>query len=109
MVIPKGPGGYVYCFDIDETICKTIGMNYSEAVPIDERVIKINHLFAEGHVIKLFTARGSETGIDWRELTEKQLSNWGLKYTELILGKPAADFYVDDKAINDKDFNWNID
>jgi len=109
MVMSEKSQRYTYCFDIDDTICKTIGMNYREAVPINERIIKINRLFAEGHIIKFFTARGSGTGIDWREVTELQLTNWGLKYTELILGKPAADFYIDDKAINDRDFNWNSD
>ncbi len=100
---------YIYCFDIDDTICKTIGTNYKEAKPIKKRIAKINYLFNEGHTIKLFTARGSESGIDWREATEIQLKRWGVKYTELIFGKPAADFYIDDKAINEGDFNWDTD
>ena len=107
MVISREYKKYAYCFDIDDTICKTIGTNYLDAKPIEKRIARINHLFKEGHTIKLFTARGSETGIDWRELTEIQLTNWGLKYTELIFGKPAADFYIDDKAINECDFNWD--
>ena len=57
-------------------------------------------------VIQLFffTARGYVTKIDWRELTLNQLEEWNVKYHELILGKPNADVYVDDKAINDLDF-----
>jgi hypothetical protein len=98
---------YVYCFDIDDTICMTIGTNYKDAKPIKQRIVRINTLFREGHIIKLFTARGSESGIDWREITEIQLTDWGLNYTELIFGKPAADFYIDDKAINEGDFNWD--
>ena len=98
----------VYCFDIDETICKTTDMNYENASPIVDRISKLNRLFDDGNVIKLFTARGSETGINWRETTESQLKRWGLNYHELHFGKPAADVYVDDKAVNEKDFNWEF-
>ena len=38
-------------------------------------------------------------GIDWSEMTKKQLDSWGLKYHELHFGKPAADFYIDDKML----------
>lgn len=100
-------GKLVYCFDIDETICKTTNLDYENAQPILERIIKINSLFDNGHRIKLLTARGSESGIDWRIVTENQLSQWGLKYHELHFGKPAADLYIDDKAINERDFIWN--
>ena len=47
--------------------------------------------------IVLFTARGYKTGIDWEELTEMQMQKWGVKYHELIFGKPDADYYIDDK------------
>ena len=96
----------IYCFDIDETICSTNGTDYSTAVPIPYRIARINQLFAEGHTIKFHTARGSKTGIDWRELTESQLLNWEVKYHELFMGNTFADYYVDDKAIKDIDFDW---
>ena len=98
----------IYCFDIDETICHTQGMDYYSATPITNRIQKINQLFREGNVIKLNTARGSRTGIDWRALTEKQLQDWGVSYHELHLGKPFADFYIDDKAVKDSDFKWEL-
>lgn len=98
---------HIYCFDIDETICHTKGTDYSSAVPIPDRIAKINKLFTEGNTIKLLTARGSKTGLDWRELTETQLVKWGVNYHELHMGKPFADFYIDDKAINDLDFDWD--
>jgi len=98
----------IYCFDIDETICTVQGENYASATPMIERINKINQLFESGNIIKLHTARGSKTGIDWMEITSYQLSIWGLKYHELHFGKPFADFYIDDKAINEKDFNWKI-
>ncbi len=94
----------IYCFDIDDTICKTKGQNYSESLPIHNRIKIINKLYDEGNTIIFFTARGYVTKIDWRELTLNQLEEWNVKYHELILGKPHADVYVDDKAINDLDF-----
>ena len=58
-----------------------------------------------GHKIKMFTARGATTGKDWTTLTKNQLSKWGLKYHELIMNsKPEGDLFIDDKAINAKDF-----
>lgn len=97
----------VYCFDIDQTVCVTSGTNYLDAKPIAERIEKINRLFSQGHTIKFLTARGSMTGIDWTEVTKNQLASWGVKYHELYLTKPYADFYIDDKAIKDSDFDWN--
>jgi len=97
----------IYCFDIDDTICKTSGMDYESATPYVERIAKINLLYEAGHTIKFLTARGSKTGIDWTEVTRLQLENWGVKYHELHLGKPFADYYIDDKGISDNDFDWD--
>ena len=36
--------------------------------------------------------------------TEKQLNSWGVKFHDLFLGKPAGDFYIDDKGTRDEDF-----
>jgi len=99
----------IYCFDLDDTLCMTSGMDYASATPMPARIERVNQLFEGGHTIKVFTARGSETGIDWREVTERQLTFWGLKYHILILGKPAADVYVDDKACHERDFEWQLE
>ena len=48
----------------------------------------------------LFTSRGSVSGVDWRQLTESQLVTWGVKYDELLMGKPHADVFIDDRAKN---------
>ena len=98
----------IYCFDIDETICRTDGLDYALAVQIINLIKKINFLYYNGNTIKFYTARGTKTNIDWTDETIMQLNNWGVKYHELSFGKPFADFYVDDKAINDKDFDWKI-
>lgn len=60
----------------------------------------INQLYEAGHEIILFTARGYVTGIDWRTITEEQLSRWGLHYHELHFGKPNADYYIDDRMLD---------
>jgi hypothetical protein len=91
--------------DIDDTICTLAEpMNYTSAQPIPEAVEKVNHLYEEGHTIVFWTARGTVSGTDWRELTESQLNSWGIKYHELKLGKPSYDIFIDDKNINARDW-----
>jgi CMP-N,N'-diacetyllegionaminic acid synthase len=98
-----------YCFDIDGTIVETKNSDYPNSLPIPHRIALVNKLYEEGHEITLFTARGSLTGIDWTELTVTQLEKWAVRYHKLILGKPHADFFVDDKGINDRDFFLEAD
>ena len=97
-------GSMIYCFDIDGTICQTTGESYAEAEPLTTRVDFINELYENGHTIKLFTARGTVSGIDHKLMTVAQLRRWGVKYHELQFGKPNADIYVDDRGISDSDF-----
>ena len=94
----------IYCFDIDGTICTITDSKYEDAVPHKGRIVMINRLYSEGHIIKYFTARGSTTGIDWSKITERQLSDWGAKHHELHFGKPHYDMYVGDKALSDRVF-----
>jgi hydroxymethylpyrimidine pyrophosphatase-like HAD family hydrolase len=95
----------IYCFDLDGTICTNTNGLYENAEPFYERIKIINNLFEEGNKIIINTARGYTTGIDWTELTIKQLKDWNLNYHELYVGKKInADLYVDDKGITDKDF-----
>ncbi len=94
----------IYAFDLDNTLCHTNGMDYQNSEPNPKAVAKLNKLYEDGHVIKIFTARGTVSGLSFRELTEGQLKAWGVKYNELILGKPAYDVWVDDLAINAKDW-----
>ena len=95
-----------YCFDIDGTLCSQEETDYRLARPILARVQKVNELFASGHRIKLFTSRGSRSGHDWEEATRMQVHEWGLFFDELIMGKPHADFFIDDKAVHSDSFNW---
>ena len=97
----------IYAFDIDGTICTNTYGKYEKAVPFKERIKGINFLYKKGHIIKLFTARGTTTSIDWEVITRKQLADWGLNYHELIFGKPEADFFIDDKSFNDCFWQWH--
>jgi len=91
--------------DIDETICKTQSdRDYSKSVPLQNRIQKINKLYDEGNTIVYWTARGTETGLDWREVTENQFKEWGVKYHELRLGKPFFDLFIDDRVINSEEY-----
>lgn len=89
-----------YAIDIDGLLCNDMLGEYELSVPDFESIEKVNNLYKAGHYIKIFTGRGSATGIDWREFTINQLKSWGVNYHELILGKPVCDIIVDDKAIS---------
>jgi len=97
----------VYIVDIDGTICSSTDSKYEEAEPIQSRIEYFNKLYEEGHVIMYWTARGmgrfkgnKQKAISaFYAFTEKQLKGWNVKYSELRLGKPSYDFWVDDKAL----------
>ena len=89
-----------YCIDIDGTICTNTEGFYKEAKPYLERISQVNKLYDNGSKIIYFTARGSTTGIDWSKVTKAQLDEWGCKYHELRMNKPAYDLFIDDKNIN---------
>jgi D-sedoheptulose 7-phosphate isomerase len=93
-----------YCIDLDGTLCSNTFGEYVQATPVQYAIDQVNLLHSVGHKIKIFTARGSTSDIDWRITTEDQLRSWGVNYDELILGKPEADVYVDDKALNAADW-----
>ena len=91
--------------DIDETICETPSdRDYKKSKPIKERIEKINFLYEKGNEIIYWTARGTGSGINWRETTEKQFLEWGVKYHDLHFGKPIYDLFIDDKNINSEQF-----
>ncbi len=84
----------VYYVDIDGTICSNTNGKYEDAVPIRDRIEAINSLYDNGNTIVYWTARGSVTGIDWTELTTRQLKEWSVKYHDVKLGKPHYDLFI---------------
>ena len=101
-----------YIFDIDGTICTVTNGNYDQAIPLKERIRKVNTLYKQGNKIIFQTARGmgrSSNNVEnayelFYDNTKKQLDDWGVKYHQLFLGKPAGDIYIDDKGCKDVDF-----
>ena len=101
-----------YVFDIDGTLCTNTNGKYDSALPLKNRIEKVNELYDNGNTIILLTARGmgrsgnsaayAETA--FRTLTETQLNSWGVKYHQLFLGKPSGDIYIDDKGMKDENF-----
>jgi len=85
--------------DIDGTICNNTNGEYNKSKPTTENIEKINKLFDEEHTIIYWTARGAVTGIDWTEVTRKQLKKWGAKHHELKMNtKPHYDLLICDKT-----------
>ena len=100
----------IFCFDIDGVIATlTPGNDYSKAGPIQSTIDIVNTLYDAGNTIYLYTARGSLTGLEWRSVTERQMAEWNVKYHALTMGKPGADFYIDDKMILLEDIRKNLD
>ncbi len=105
----------IIVFDIDNTIATTDGTNYNLSKPIKSKIKKINQLYKNGHIIKIFTARymGKHNGNvklinkKYYKKTFNQMKNWGLNFHQLIMGKPIFDLFIDDKAYNTKDKKLN--
>ena len=83
--------------DLDNTICYFFknedgDWDYSLSKPRHEQIKKINKLYMEGNEVVYWTARGSKTGMNWRELTIKRLNDWVCKYTRISkIKKPVYD------------------
>ena len=99
-------------FDIDDTICNNKNRDYANAIPFKDVIKKINKLHKQGARIILYTSRGMVScngDIDKiikknKKVLEEWLAKNKVEYDELIFGKPIADMYIDDKAINVRDF-----
>lgn len=99
--------------DVDDTICTNIRRRpYNECVPVKPVIDTLNYLHDElGCKIALHTARGMVSCKGDMELIIKKnksvLEEWlkenDVHYDELIFGKPIADLYVDDKALDVND------
>ena len=95
----------VIYIDIDDTICISPDKpDYSTSIPIFKNIQKANKLYETGHTIIYWTARGTQTKIDWSDTTKKQFKEWGVKYHDIQFGKPYYDLFIDDKNINVKDW-----
>tara|TARA_A100001015_G_C15010552_1_gene722867 strand:+ start:2027 stop:2404 length:378 start_codon:yes stop_codon:yes gene_type:complete len=94
-----------FCFDIDNTICKTKNGDYKNSKPIKYVISFINNLYDKGHYIFFYTSRFNriykfnkkKINSKGYKLTVNQLKKWKVKYHELIMCKPDYDYIIDDK------------
>lgn len=98
------------CFDLDNTLVTypTIPNDYSSVKPIQKMIQLLNVLKKNGHEIIIYTARRMKTHQnnvgkvikDIALITINTLEKFNIPYDELIFGKPIADIYIDDRALN---------
>ncbi len=81
--------------DIDGTIC-TEERTFERplAKPLQNAKEKVNALYDAGHTIIFWTARGWEQ----YKITAKWLQDNGFKYHQILMGKPQATIFIDDRA-----------
>lgn len=98
------------CFDLDNTLVTypRIPGDYRTVAPIPKMVDLVRQLKEEGHTIIIHTARRMATHNnnvdavirDVGDLTVKTLTDLDIPYDSLQFGKPLADMYIDDRAVN---------
>lgn len=82
--------------DLDGTICTEEKMfSRSLAKPIPKAVESVNSLYDAGHIVLIYSAR---LWIEY-EMTVHWLTSNGIKFHQLIMGKPQGDVWIDDRAI----------
>ncbi len=94
----------IFIIDIDGCICEHVDNERPElmwtARPYPDSVRKINEWFDQGHFICFFTARTE----DHKDATVEWLKHHGVRYHQLIFGKPRRNegdeyHYIDDTPI----------
>jgi len=98
------------CFDLDNTLVTypQIPNDYSTVNPIKNMIELLKKLKDAGHTIIIYTARRMLTHSgnvgkvikDIGKQTFDTLEKFDIPYDELVFGKPIADIYIDDRAIN---------
>jgi capsule biosynthesis phosphatase len=98
------------CFDLDNTLVTypLISNDYTTVQPIQKNIDFLKYLKKFGNTIIIYTARrmktsGSNIGKvnkDIGKITFDTLEKFDIPYDEIYFGKPYADFYIDDLAIN---------
>lgn len=99
-----------YCFDLDNTLVSfpTIAGDYRSVEPIQKNIEFLKYLKRFGHTIILYTARRMKTHCgnvgkilaDIGPITFETLAKFEIPYDEIYFGKPEADVYIDDLALN---------
>jgi hypothetical protein len=99
------------CVDLSGTLLQDMGDG--QEMPIDGAIEAMMHLAGEGHRLTVFTDRFAPMPDDRRQLLkeqiEQELVSYGFPPLEVWTGttKPAADVYIDSKAVT-FDGDWNL-
>ena len=98
------------CFDLDNTLVTfpVIKNDYSSVKPIEKNINFLKYLKSFGNTIIIYTARRMKThkgnigkiNSDIGKITFETLDKFNIPYDEIYFGKPHADFYIDDLALN---------
>ena len=98
------------CFDLDNTLVsypKTPN-DYTSVEPIQKNIDFLKYLKSFGHTIIIYTARRMKTHngnvgkimSDVGIITFETLIKFDIPYDEIYFGKPYANVYIDDMALN---------
>ncbi len=87
--------------DLDGTICtEEKQFSRSLARPLPGASGQISRLMEEGHTVIIYSARS------WQEfeMTRDWLARYQIPYSQLVMGKPTGDLWIDDRAV--RFTNW---
>jgi capsule biosynthesis phosphatase len=107
--------------DVDDTILTTENRDYQNSKPIEDVIEKLKEAKDKGWYIILHTARGQGRSNGNISLVKEEVfqeiemfcHKYQVPYDELIIGKPWAAMYVDDKSLRPNEFaminldEWN--
>ena len=99
-----------FCFDFDNTLVTfpEKEKDYTTVKPIENNINFLKYLKSLGHTIIIYTARRMKTYSgnlgkvvsDAGKITFDTLDKFDIPYDEIYFGKPYANFYIDDLAVN---------
>jgi capsule biosynthesis phosphatase len=98
------------CFDLDNTLVTYPKKknDYASVEPIHHNIKFLKYLKSFGHTIIIYTARRMKTHegnigkclCDIGKITFDTLTKFDIPFDEIYFGKPYADIYIDDLALN---------
>jgi len=98
------------CFDLDNTLVTfpKVEKDYTTVEPIEKNIKFLKYLKKFGHTIIIYTARRMKTHngnvgkilYDIGKITFDTLEKFDIPFDEIYFGKPNADVYIDDLALN---------
>lgn len=101
------------CFDLDNTLVTypKIKDDYTSVEPIERNINFLKYLKQFNHTIIIYTARRMRTHngnvgkilCDIGKITFDTLDKFNIPFDEIYFGKPYADVYIDDLALNSYD------